>query len=181
MSNWFKIAMKFNIIILGRPESPGNLRILPSDPESINIFVSWKRPMNIPQELLVSYDLTLTFNYSTSESLMQHQLIHNETQISSPYDFITGQCATVKFSLTASVAGSEASSSATFMDTFRELSYGRNLRPPEQKGDFQEFFAILPLPVQFLIPIKYMLNSLGCRESITEHFRLQVLVDLHYC
>jgi hypothetical protein len=95
----------------GRPDPPSNVRILSLDPISID----WSRPTNIPQEVPINYYLTLTANFSDSDSVTSLRVLVTEATTSIPLLF--DECATVELSLVAGAAGSENSTLSTLVET----------------------------------------------------------------
>lgn len=99
---------------LGRPEAPGDLRLIPLKPT----FLVWNRPTNIPEPVEVNY--TVTINSSTSELSFIMPLI-GLTQLSIEFLEIqladAEECQPFMFNVVASIAEAQDSNAAVTMDT----------------------------------------------------------------
>ena len=108
------------MIILGRPDVPGDLRLEASKPTSL----VWSRPANIPADVPINY--TVTINSSTSAIREMVSLV-NVLQFS--IEFLeealadAEQCEGFMFFVTASVADADDSMAAVTIDTVPLCEY----------------------------------------------------------
>lgn len=101
-------------MFLGRPEIPGNLRLVPQKPT----VLVWSRPTNIPENVVVNY--TVTINSSTS-ARSGGGVLSDETQFSIQVLEMqladAEECEGFLFHVVASVALADDSVAAIVMDT----------------------------------------------------------------
>lgn len=96
--------------MLGRPEPPGNLTLLPLKPT----YLVWDRPTNLPSGVAVTYSVNI--DSSTGETLNGVLSDENRFSIQS-LELANRECRLFTFSVVASVLDVEDSMPATIMDT----------------------------------------------------------------
>lgn len=93
---------------------PRNLEVITTVPVSL----AWRRPANIPEEVLINYRITLTSDLNSERNT---SFVTDQAQLSIQFLELAladeGQCVAVTFSVVAIAAGTEDSVAAVVMDT----------------------------------------------------------------